>query len=74
MYSCQLASLLVIIGKSEETRNDCHWKTEKQKQKTGLKERWGKKKEFSEIDDVVSGVNVFFFLLMSFNFLFLKKK
>ena len=38
MYSCQLASLLVIIGKSEKTRNDCHWKTEKQKQKTGLKE------------------------------------
>ena len=73
MYSCQLASLLVIIGKSEKTRNDCRWKTEKQKQETGLKESWGKK-EFSEIDDVVSDVNVFFFLLMSFNFLFLKKK
>ena len=62
----------MIIGKSEKAKNDCHWKNEKQKQKRGLKESWGKKKEFSEIDDVVSDVNVFFFLFMNFNFLFLK--
>ena len=46
----------------------------KSKSRNRFKGKLRKKKEFSEIDDVVSGVNVFFFLLMSFNFLFLKKK
>ena len=46
----------------------------KSKSRKQVQRKVEEKKKFSEIDDVVSGVNVFFFLLMSFNFLFLKKK